>query len=136
MKIYYFLRDDSDSRWDDMELKAFLEHENVSCGNNGETQSSFTQIEHISVHLIKGSNFHSRTFRIDFGKDSSIGSFSKTPKDLIKSETNNATSYSSASKQVTKEEYKCLRRKIFEIYQQEMFLDLEKLENDQPTENQ
>lgn len=131
MKIYYFLRDDSDSRWDDMELIAFLEHENVSY-DNGKPQSSFTQIEHIRLHSIKGANFHSRTFRIDFGKDSSIGSFSKNPKDLIKTQTNNATSYNSASKQVDKEEYKCVRRKIFEIYQKEMFLDLDKLENKQP----
>ncbi len=125
MKIHYFLKDNTNDNWHDVELIAWLEKESPDCDH---PESSFKMIEDIRLHASKGDHFHNVSFKTDFGKDTSIGSFSKNSRELIERQTNNATMYSSASKLVSRDEYELCRAEIFEIYQKEMFLDLDKIE--------
>jgi len=137
MKIHYFLRDSSDDAWHDIELVAWLEHENVLYDDTNKHQSSFNSVETIRLHASKQANYQISSFGIDFGKDDCINSGARTLQELIKQQKEGRSSWRiSKLKNVNKNEYECVRKKVFEIYHQEMFLDLDKLEENQPTNNQ
>lgn len=127
--IYFFIKDNSCDRWDDLELSAWLEHENVLYTDTNEHASSFDRIEHLKIHVSRGGNFESVTFKADFGKNGCTGSLARSPKELIKNQTDNASWSGPGSTQVNKKEYLELREHLMDIYKKKMCLDFDTIKS-------
>ncbi len=135
MKLYYFLKDDSNDRFHDIEMVAWSEHEKVLYTDTNERESSFKCVEQIRLHASKSLEYRVTSFTTDFGKNSCRGHNARSGKALIKEETKEDSFYPSQLRHVSRDEYESYRNKLFEIYQKEMFMDLDKLEDNQPTKD-
>jgi len=122
--IHFFVKDNSDDRFYDMELLAWWEDEKVLYTDNSQFGSSFKRIEFLRLFSHKELN-NSVAFKADFGKNTAVGHKARTVKEFIKSEKDNASWNGPGSKYVTEKEYIEFRKKLIEIYTSNMFLDLE-----------
>ena len=127
--IYFFIKDNTCDRWHDLELSAWLEHKDVLYTDTNEHASSFDRIEHLKIHVSRGGNFESVTFKADFGKNGCIGSSARSPEQLIQNETDNASWSGPGSTQVNKKEYLELREHLMEIYKRKMCTDFDSRES-------
>ncbi|TQI71786.1 hypothetical protein JM79_2735 [Gramella sp. Hel_I_59] len=132
--IYFFIKDNTCDRWHDLELSAWLEHENVLYTDTNEHASSFDRIEHLKIHVSKGGNFESVTLKADFGKNGCTGSSARSPEELIKKETDNASWSGLGSTQVNKKEYLELREHLMDIYKKKMCLDFDTIKSKSETD--
>ncbi len=124
--IHYFVKDNSDYRWNDIELVAWYEHENVLYTDKNEYKSSFDRVEYLRLFSNKEKN-SSVSFKADFGRNTAIGHHARTPEELHKVEIDNASWTGPGSRQVTKKEYLEARGKLFETYKAYMFLNFESI---------
>lgn len=81
MKIHYFYKREYYQGFYKLEIVAWLEEKETS--RLGIERLSFTQLEKLRIFLSKSSQYHVHTIDHDFGKNSCIGHFAHTRKELI-----------------------------------------------------
>nr|DAQ58955.1 MAG TPA: hypothetical protein [Caudoviricetes sp.] len=81
MKIHYFYKRNYSQGFYDLEIIAWLQEQETS--RQGGERLSFTRLERLKIFLSKGDNYHVHTIEHDFGKNSCMGHFAHTRKELI-----------------------------------------------------
>ncbi|WP_141879084.1 hypothetical protein [Gramella sp. Hel_I_59] len=126
--MHYYFRDDTSDRFHDLELVAWKESKDVLYTDTNTYHSSFTQVEEIRLHASKGKDYKVRSFKSDFGKNSCIGSHARNVKELDRSVIKDSSMWRSPFKKISRDEYESFRNELIEIYQKELFLDLDNME--------
>ena len=122
--IHFFINDNSDGRFHDINLEAWKEDKNVLYRSDNVYASSFTRVEDIRFHYSRAENYQVRSFKIEFGKNSCTGSNARYVEELIKIKT--GSEYSSLEI-ATREEYEAVRDKVMMFYLEEMKMNFNDL---------
>ena len=126
--IHYFYKDQSDERFLNIKLEAWKEDKDVLYSDTREKHSSFTMVEEINYYASLGDNFETIHFKADFGKNSCRGhlarSFQELKEDLTSEDK--ITPYRHTNKKC----YQNVRKRVFEHYKKQMFLNLEQFEKE------
>ena len=124
MKVHYFLKDDSDASWYEIELVAWMETKGFVDKKLAEYEPSFIRVEHIQLSASKQPNYRAIEFSMETGKDLHIGNYSKTVKELIDAVAHEDEDGDPRSlmKPITKTEYIAMTKTIIEIYEKGKFI--------------
>ncbi|GAK96844.1 hypothetical protein JCM19294_1153 [Nonlabens tegetincola] len=119
--LHYFISKIEHSAFHEIKGRLYNEYESINY--YGDRVRSFKCLEDFNCHISKDQeHYESVRFKIDFGKDSCTGHWADNLKDF---KADFAKKVFADWEPCTRKEYESLRKELFEIYQQKMFLDID-----------
>lgn len=100
MKIHFFYKRDYRPGFYDLEMVAWLEEKAIS--RQGDERLDFTELERLDIYLSKSPDFHVHRIKHEFGKNSCLGHYAHTRKELVAA--------------MEEQEFKCIDRRNYERF--------------------